>query len=95
MSQVAERVHTDQGVIDRIEALAARLPDEARVELLLDYGDRIAGTVSVRPTVQVFRDRDGNEGLNALVRIDDATDPARAHYVWIDRIREIRRRDDA
>ena len=26
MSQVAKRVHTDQGEIDRIEALAARLP---------------------------------------------------------------------
>ena len=76
MSQVAKRVHTDQGEIDRIEALAARLPDEARVELVLDDGDRIAGTVSVRPTVQVFRDEDGNEGLNALVRIDDAADPA-------------------
>lgn len=94
MSQVAKRVHTDQGEIDRIEALAARLPDEARVELVLDDGDRVAGTVSVRPTVQVFRDEDGNEGLNALVRIDDAADPAHAHYVWIDRIREIRRRDE-
>lgn len=95
MGRIAERVHTDQREIERIEALAAELPDEAIVELEMDDGRSIAGVVSVRPTVQVFRDAHDNEGINALVRIDDATDQAQAHYVWVDRIVRIRHRGSA
>lgn len=45
--------------------------------------------------MHVFHDRDGNEGLNALVRIDDVREPAQAQYVWVDRIRSIRRHGSA
>lgn len=90
MGQVAPRVHTDQGEIERIKALATDLPDEAVVELTLDDGSTVAGVVSVRPTLQDFRASDGSEGLNALLRLDDADDPAQAHYVWVDLIRTIR-----
>lgn len=92
MSRTAERMHTDQAEIARLERLVAALPDEAIVELALDDGRRLVGTVSVRPTVQVFFDADGNEGMNALLRLDDAEAPEHPHYVWLDRVVEITRR---
>jgi len=91
MGQVAERVYTEQRDIARIESWAGQLEDEERVEVSLADGTCIDGFVTARPTVQVFLDESGNEGMNALVRIDDAADPERAHYVWLDRIVDIRR----
>lgn len=95
MSQVADRVYTGREDIARLEALVEELADEARVELLLEGGKRIEGVVAVRPTVQTFLDPQGREGINGVVRIDDALDPSRAHYLWLDRIREIRDLDPA
>ena len=34
----------------------------------------------------LFRDADGQEGFNAVVRIDDRRRPQVAHYLWLDRI---------
>ena len=95
MGKTAERVYTDDADIARLEGLMEQLPDEARVELLLADGSSIAGVVSVRPTVQTFLDPQGEEGINGVVRIDDAADPSQAHYVWLDVIREVRRLDGA
>ena len=90
MGKTAERVYTDDADIARLEGLMEQLPDEARVELLLADGSSVAGVVSVRPTVQTFLDPQGEEGINGVVRIDDAADPSQAHYVWLDVIREVR-----
>ena len=95
MGRTAERVYTNDADIARMEALMEQLPDEARVELLLEDGSSVTGVVSVRPTVQAFLDPKGEEGINGVVRIDDAADPSRAHYVWLDVIREVRRLDVA
>ncbi|MGO1893502.1 MAG: DUF3247 family protein, partial [Luteimonas sp.] len=83
-------VYTDDADIARLEGLMEQLPDEARVELLLADGSSVAGVVSVRPTVQTFLDPQGEEGINGVVRIDDAADPSQAHYVWLDVIRDVR-----
>ncbi len=91
MTQFAQHVYTGQDDIARIESLAEQLEDEAIVEVRLADGARIEGVVTARPTIQVFRDGDGREGLNALVRIDAAADPAHAHYLWLDTIVGIRR----
>ncbi|NZA28455.1 DUF3247 family protein [Luteimonas sp. SJ-92] len=91
MGQNAGRVYTSQADIDRIEALAVQLPDEANVELRLDSGDTVAGVVAVRPVVQTFLGPGGEEGINAVVRIDDALEPGRSHYVWLGGVRELRR----
>ncbi|MDH5821654.1 DUF3247 family protein [Luteimonas sp. RD2P54] len=91
MGQTAERVYTEQTDIDRIEALTAQLQDEANVELLLDNGGIVTGVVAVRPVVQTFLGPGGEEGLNALARIDDALEPGRSHYVWLGGVREVRR----
>ena len=93
MGQIAERVYTTDTDIARLEGLVEQLPDEARVELLLAEGGSVVGVVSVRPTVQTFLDPQGEEGINGVVRIDDAADPSQSHYVWLDLIREVRRLD--
>jgi len=90
MGQRAERVYTEQRDIARIESWAEQLEDEAHVEVRLADGAMVDGYVTARPTVQVFRDEGGREGLNALVRIDDAAEPEQAHYLWLDRIVDIR-----
>lgn len=95
MIETPEHLYTRQDDIARIEALIAQLPDEARVELRLTDGRRLTGTVSVRPSVQVFRDADGVEGFNAVVRLDDPVDPAKTHYLWIDRIASVTRTGSA
>ncbi len=89
MGQFAECVYTDQADIALLESRAEQLPDEAKVEVVLIDGSKVEGVVSARPTVQMFHDSEGEEGINALVRIDDAQDPERAHYLWLDEILEV------
>lgn len=89
MIGVPEHLYTQRADIARIEALIAQLPQEARVELRLTDGSRVAGTVSTRPSMQTFRHADGAEGSNAGVRIDDRAHPATAHYLWVDRIASV------
>ena len=89
MTKIAERVHQDQAEIARLESLVADLDDEAIVEVLLTDGTRRKGTVVVRPTVQTFRDAQGNEGINALLRLDDLEEPGKSHYLWLDTVAEV------
>lgn len=95
MGRIAERVYTDQDDIARIESWVEQLPDEARVAVRLVDGGEVQGVVAARPTVQTFLDGNDHEGLNAIVRIDDAGDPRRAHYIWLDRIAGVRHLDTA
>ncbi len=89
MAQTPQHLYTRQDDIARMEALILQLPDEAMVELRLTDGGAITGTVPTRPSMQVFRDADGNEGFNAVVRIDDDTQPQVVHYLWLDRIASV------
>lgn len=86
MTDGPEHLYTQQADIARMEALIRQLPDESRVEIRLTDGGAITGVVPARPAVQVFRDADGREGFNAVVRIDDHTRPDVTHYLWLDRI---------
>ena len=94
MGKFAERVHTGHEAVARLDALIAQLANDAHVELSLDDGRVLRGTVAARPTVQVFRDADGREGFNGLVRIEDpaldAPETAGFQDVWLDRIVAIR-----
>lgn len=89
MTAIAERVHTRQDEIALIESRIVELPDEAIVEIILDDGRRLKGVVTVRPTIQTFRDAEGQEGVNALLRLDDLEQPGYSHQVWLDRISDI------
>lgn len=90
MTRNAEHIYTDRADIARLEARIAELSNDAHVELALDDGSVMRGTVAARPTVQVFYDAAGNEGLNALVRLEDPAldhpETASVYDVWIDRI---------
>ena len=90
MPKYAKRVYTDQAQIATLESWVAQLDGEERIQVTLDDGSHLLGIVSVRPTVQTFRDEAENEGINGLLRLDDLEDPSRAHWIWLDTIREIR-----
>ncbi len=53
----------------------------------LDNGNAMA-RVSIA-TKEVFRDGDGHEGFNAVVRIDDRERLSVSHYLWLDRIASV------
>lgn len=89
MTQTPPHLYTQKDDIVRMEAMIQQLPDEAVVRLDLNDGGTITGTVAVRPAVQLFRDADGHEGFNAVVRIDDRRRPQVAHYLWLDRIASV------
>jgi hypothetical protein len=96
MSRVAPRVHTQTAQIARMEALALQLPQDVQVEVALDDGTRIRGLISATPSVQVFYDPEGREGLNALLRLDAFLDDGRphpdgVHDLWLDTIAEVMR----
>lgn len=94
MTATAECVYTSEADLARLRALIGELPNGAHVDLDLDDGRRLRGTVAARPTLQVFVDAAGREGMNALVRLEEPAmdEPASARYidVWLDRIVAVR-----
>ena len=89
MTKYADAVHTDPDAIAALQAWLPKLPDQAQVLRRLDDDSQVSGTVSVRPTLQTFRDPQEREGINGMVRLDDLLHPEHQHYVWLDRIREV------
>jgi len=90
MGKYAKHVYTEQSQIATLERWLPQLPDEARVQVTLEDGSRVLGTVAVRPTVQTFRDEAENEGANGLLRLDDLDNPVQQHLIWLDTIRDVR-----
>ncbi|MGH8039550.1 MAG: DUF3247 family protein [Stenotrophomonas sp.] len=90
MSRYAPTIHTDPADIAALEALLPQLKGQARVEITLDDGSRLLGTVAVQPTVQQYRDADENEGSNGQLRLDDLDTPVQQHVLWLDRICAVR-----
>lgn len=97
MARIAERVLTVAADVARLEALIVQLSDGDHVSLLLEDGETVEGIVAMRPSAQVFEDRSGREGLNAVVRLEEPAleRPMQAGWrdVWVDRIRSIRHLD--
>ena len=89
MNEAPGHLYTRQEDIARMEALVSQLPDEAVVELRLADGGSITGVITTRPSMQVFRDRDGHEGFKAVVRSDDHRRPDVTHDLWPDRIASV------
>ena len=90
MTRAAPRVHANQAVIDRMEAVATQLEQDSRVALRTDRGELVQGMVSATPTVQAFFDADGREGLNGVVKIEGELD-GREHYLWLDEVAAVER----
>ncbi|QWF19470.1 DUF3247 family protein [Lysobacter capsici] len=90
MTQTADRVYTDPADIERLRGLIERLPDAGLVDIELIDGSRQSSVVTVRPSLQTFLDGDGNEGVNAVVRLDDPDLANGSRYLWVDEILDIR-----
>lgn len=89
MGRHANTVCTTPEDIERIERLVAALPDDARVRITSVDGQVITGTVAERPALQLFQDARGNEGFNAVVRVDDPAAPPWTDYLWLSDIRSV------
>jgi len=91
MSQTPPRIFTSREDLDTIEQRIVLLDDEARVRITLEDGSVVEGTVSARPTLEIFRNSDGDEGHNARLRLDDLLRPESPHFIWLGDVRDIER----
>lgn len=89
MTQSADRVYTDPEQIRRLSRLIEQLPDAGLIDIVLVDGSRRNAVVTTRPSLQTFLDADGNEGINAVVRLDDPKTDQGSMYLWLDEVLEI------
>ncbi|HEY8587590.1 MAG TPA: DUF3247 family protein [Rhodanobacter sp.] len=89
MGRTAQRVYTDQAGIRQLELLVAELPAGAHVVLVMKDGSTCDGVVSARPSVRLFRDRDGNEGSNARVQLRRPDVAGWSRRFWVDQIARV------
>lgn len=83
MGQLADRVYISSADTQRLQRLVDELAINAKVSLRLDDGRTTQGVVAVTPTVQVFRDRQGQEGMNGVVKLIDPGRPDWSERVWL------------
>jgi hypothetical protein len=93
MGRMAEHVYTDPREIRHLEHLVEALPPNGHVVLLLNDGSSEDGVVCARPSIQVFRDGEENEGINAVVRLERPDVPDWNRYIWLDQIRRVEHLD--
>jgi hypothetical protein len=86
MGRQAQCVYTDRASIHKLECLIGQLPANGHVVLLLRDGSSCDGVVSTRPNVQVFRDAQEHEGINATVRLQRPDVPEWIGQVWLDQV---------
>lgn len=93
MGQLAPRVVVQSVAVKQLEALINRLPGNARVAVDCVNGQQYNGIVCVRPTTQTFRDNQGAEGINGVLRLEDASAPGGERHIWLDQIIQVHRLD--
>ena len=93
MGKHAERVYTDQASIRKLESLIDQLPAHGHVVLVMKDGCSCDGVVSTRPNVQVFRDADEREGINARVQLQRPDVPDWSRHVWLDQVARVEHLD--
>ena len=86
MSSDAPHVVTDDAGIRNLEALVRELQGNSRVVLFLRDGSTCEGMVTVRPSMQVFRDHEGVEGSNAEVQLERPVTPTWHRRIWLDQV---------
>lgn len=91
MNELPERLLAGDEGIARLNALIHALDDEEQVRITLDDGRVLAGVVATRPSLQVFRPDDGDQGYNALLRLEPLKGDAAPHYLWLDRVIDVTR----
>jgi hypothetical protein len=95
MGRTAERVYTDPASIRQLESLIGELPANGHVVLLLKDGSSCDGVVVTRPNVQLFRDADEREGINATVKLERPDVPTWSRQVWLDQIARVEHVDSS
>ncbi|MGH8157132.1 MAG: DUF3247 family protein [Rhodanobacter sp.] len=93
MGRQAQRVYTDPASIQKIESLIEELPANGHVVLVMQDGCSCDGVVSTRPNVQVFRDPQEREGVNATVRLQRPDVPEWSRHVWLDQVLRVEHLD--
>lgn len=86
MGRQAQRVYTDPSSIQKLESLIDELPANGHVVLLMKDGSSCDGVISARPNVQLFRDPDEREGINAVVQLERPDAPEWRRRVWLDQV---------
>lgn len=89
MGRLAATVYTQQRDIDRLEHLVIELPSDAYVRVTDAQGRTFEGTVVERPALQLFDHADGEQGFNAMLRLDDPNAPNGTIYLWLGDIRGV------
>lgn len=89
MSGTAKRIYTAPEDIRRLEHRIEELAVNAHVRLYLHGGGIAQGLVTVKPSIQVFKDGDANEGLNGIVKLEDPVRNDVVEEVWLDAIERI------
>jgi Protein of unknown function (DUF3247). len=87
MGQIAEKVFVEPADIERLKHLLGGLAVNACVRVTTQQGDVVEGLVAVTPTIQVFRDNEGLEGINDVVKLKSTEHPGNDEVVWLGDIR--------
>jgi hypothetical protein len=93
MGQLADRVYVQRKDVQHLEHLVDELAVNARVNLHLFNGQTMEGIVAVTPTVQVFRDAEGQEGINGVVKLVNPNRPKWDGLVWLGDIEDLEHLD--
>jgi hypothetical protein len=94
MAQQAVRVHSDPQQTQRLADLCATLDDTERFSLTLIDGTQVEATVVARPVLQTFVDARGEEGVNAVLKLDvgDHASRVASRMLWLDEVVRVERR---
>lgn len=93
MNGRAETVLTRTADVERLLDLLPALPSLARVRITMRDGRSYVGTIVERPAAQQFLDRQGQAGINALVRLDDPEAPPWTIDLWLSDVVRVERLD--
>lgn len=95
MTRRAPRVCVAEADVEHLAAMIALLPAHGHVVLRLRDGSTCTGVVHVRGSIQVFRDPDGREGMNAEIVLESPDVAGGIHHVWLDQIQQVEHLDSA
>lgn len=95
VSRRAPSVCVAKADVERLTALIAALPAHGQVVVQLRDGSTCVGVMHVRASMQVFRDPDGCEGMNAEIMLECPEAPDGIRHLWLDQVHQVEHLDSA
>ncbi len=92
MVRRADRVHTRQEEIERLTSLCDAFEEEEHVTVTLANGAAVSGVVVAKPGLQTFLDHSDNEGVNAVLKLDNIGGMGVVRYFWLDDVVDVAHR---